>query len=301
MRLSEWLPTWLETWCAQLRPTTLESYQDITSRYLVPALGEIPLEDLTPEHIQGLLNTQLLVGHERTAQLTYTILSTALKRAVRSRHVGFNPCEWLDKPSHRTADVHALTLEEEGRFRSAGPPDTYWAAIALALLAGLRRGEVIALQWRDVDLKGRVLHVRRNAVLVENKLVVGPPKSRAGFRTVPLCDTLADALSAQRVACLGKGRASPARPVVPGRSGGLLTPSTFRTHNKQVAAMAAVQDVTIHGLRHTFATRCLQRGLSLKSLQYILGHSSMTLTADLYAHCQLDHIVSEFNDICAQM
>lgn len=266
MVYADWLQTWLGTWCAQLRPKTRESYQDITSRIIVPSIGGIRLEDLTPEDLQPILSAQLRAGHSRQAQLVYTVLHASLRRAVRSRQLRDNPCDLIDKPSHHQQPTRALTEDEERRFAAAAGGGPYWPALALMLYAGLRRGECIALTWADVDFAAEVIRVHRSAVLIGGKLTVGQPKSSAGERIVPMCPALALALRAQREQLFARGLAARACPVVPGRDGGLIGPTCLRAHCAAAARRAGIPPITLHGLRHTFATRVYQLGLDVKSL-----------------------------------
>ena len=289
MTLSEWCAQWLELYVRrQRKPKTLEGYSSTLRLHVLPALGGAALEQLTPEDVQQVINGLLDRCMSRTAQVVYTVLHCALARAVRSGHIARNVVGLIDKPSHVVRHGQAWNVEDQRLFVAAASGHRLWPAFALMLYAGLRRGEVLALTWPAIDLPGKVIHVRASSVRLKGGMVTGSPKSRAGVRDVPILPPLAAALRAHR-------RAAPW-----GASMAPVSDCTLSCTFARLQQAAGVSvPITLHGLRHTFATRSLQAGVSPKSLQYVLGHSSMALTVDLYSHAQFDHVAAEFASVAS--
>lgn len=264
MTVNEWYALYLSTYKTDLRPRTRAEYERLFASYLAPVIGSVELSELTPELCQSAINGAAAHGG-RTAQAVHALLRATLRRAVRSRLILWSPLEALDAPRHVPQPGRALTGEH---YEAACDIARDELGVALALHAGLRRGELLALTWRDVDLARGVLHVHAQLVQAGQ---IAPPKSAAGVRDVPISPELAPLLRASRQL---RGR------VVP-----ICAPTLARRWR------AAQRDAGIpeplyrlHDLRHTYASRLLMAGLPLKVLQYTLGHASMELTANTYCH-----------------
>lgn len=282
MNVSQWLDKWLEVYKVRAcRPKTIEGYR-VLIEHAAAAIGGVELDQLTPEDVQSAINAQLDAGNERQAQALFVLLDQALKRAIKSRIIAANPCDLLDKPRHEQQHGRAISAEELAQLLPDAQASPYWTAIALALYAGLRRGEVAALRWSDVDLQEGILRIRSTLVRVDHQLQIGPPKSAAGVRCVPIAADLAPVLRAAR-------RAQPFGRVCP------FAPETIGRAWKRVQIAAGGDPVyTFHDLRHTCATRWINRGMIPKHAQYLLGHASLSLTVDLYAHHDFSAIREDF-------
>lgn len=295
MLFCSWFDAWINVWCRRLRPTTLASYKSLYRLYLQPFWADKALESITPEDVQIAVDRALDAGHGRTAELLYDVLRACFRRAVRVRHLEHSPVDGVDSPAFTRKIVSALSDEVLHVFCAEAVKQPLWPAYALMLFAGLRRGEVIALRWRDVDLPN-VLHIRQNAVSVDGCLQLGAPKSVAGLRDVPMIDPLPEILRARRVAALRTGCAGADRPViVSSATGGMVTPSGLQSGLRRMQrAVPALKGVTLHALRHTYATRLQEQGLNIKSLQYVLGHSSSRLTLDTYCTARYNSVEADF-------
>lgn len=283
--VGEWLETWLNEYKKpKLRPTTWESYQGLVSRYIAPALGRIPLKDLRPEHLQKLYNDILAKGlSPRTARHVYVVLHQALKRAVKNRLISVNVSELTEPPKLKPRKIRELTPDEEAKFLSVLEQDRLGAAFLTLIGAGLRRGELLALRWQDVDLENAVLHVRNNLVQTKQGLILQPPKSEKSVRSIAMPEVLAQVLRRHKEAMAEEGNYSPERPVFCTRKGTWLLPRNLNRKFYQLCKRAGIS-ANLHALRHTFATRLLEHGVDLKVVQEILGHSQIAITADTYAH-----------------
>lgn len=292
MLVGDYMTTWLRTWCGNLRPTTVAGYRDINRLYITPLLGDLELEAVTPEDIQTAVSL-VAEQHGRTAELLLDVLRAALKRAVLTRRIPWNPADACFAPKFARRRVNALTREEEAVFVSAASQVPMWPAIALMLYAGLRRGEVIALRWGDVDLRAGMLSITRSAVQISGALHVGPPKSDAGVRCVPVSPELADVLRKHRRAAMRAGRAGAACPVVASPSGGMVTPAGIYSALRRLEEVTGVH-AHPHRLRHTYCTDAAEQGVPVKSLQYAMGHSSSSLTLDTYTTLRYNSIRADF-------
>lgn len=268
MTYEEWFDLYLRLYKRNLKPKTLESYARLQG-LLAPILGALDLEAITPDHIQAALILVEDQAGSRQAQLAYALMHATLRRAVRSRHLAFNPADAVDKPEHETTPGRAISGEDWATLRPVISSDL---ALALLAYAGLRRGECLGLQWGDVDLGAGLLHIRRQRLRVAGQLIDQPTKSRAGCRSVPID---AELLPLLRSAF----RLDRARHVVS------CSPETLRRRWQRLQLDAGIrQPYRLHDLRHTYATRLVTAGCNLKVLQYMVGHSSFDLTVQTYTH-----------------
>lgn len=277
MDYSTWYTEYLKTYKRDLKPKTRESYAYLHAAFIAPIIGAIPLEDITPEDIQRTINAAADHGG-RTAQLTYTLLHAVLRRAARSRRIGFNPADAIDKPTHSAACGRVLTAGEYNSLFDAIKNDL---GLSLAVLAGLRRGEICGLQWRDVDLIHNVLHISRSRVRAGGQINVGTPKSAAGIRDIPILPQLAVLLrSAYQL--------RPTAYVYP------YAPEHLNRVWRAIQRDAQItQPYRLHDLRHTFVTRILAAGCKPIIAQYIAGHSTLDLTLRVYTHVNADMAAQE--------
>lgn len=290
MQTREWLELWLETYkVRKIRAKTQESYRRVLDAYILPPIGGIELEDLTPENCQHVINAVIDRGFTRQAQIVYTLMHAAFERAVRSGRLDKSPMATLDKPEHVQKHGRAMTPSDLACVLEHAGDCPYWPALAVMLYAGLRRGEVLALTWGDIDLHQGVIHVRRNAVRVDGQLAVGPPKSSAGIRDVPISHVLRPIL---RVA----HRRTPWGRLCS------CSPETIAKHWRQLQQRAGIaQPYTLHDLRHTCATVWVANGMVPKHAQYLLGHATLALTVDLYAHHDWASISADFARVDASV
>lgn len=236
--------------------------------------GSVPAEDLTAAEIQSFLND---LGKQafsrRSVQLHRDIISMTFDDAILQGVLRVNPCAAVSLPRGLPSSRREMPDEatvDTVRARTDAP----FALFALiCLYAGLRRGEVLALRWEDVDLENRLIYVSRSVEYVGNDARVKAPKTAAGTRTVPLLDPLAEILPPPGAGLIfpGKDDETP------------LTKSAFRKRwLKYCDAIGC--EVTAHQLRHGFATILYEAGVRDKDAQELLGHASIQVTRDVYTH-----------------
>lgn len=292
LTVGEWLDTWLDDYKKpRLRQLVWESYEVIVRCHLKPAIGSLPLKDLRPEHLQRLYNEKFASGlSPSTLKHIHLVIHGALQQALKNQLVVRNVSEATTLPRGERKDIRALSPEEEDRFLEVLGEDRLGPAFITLLGTGLRRGELLALRWQDVDLTEGVIHVRRDMVRTKQKgLVFQEPKTAKSRRSIPLPDDVVTALKSHKIRqAQEKLLAGPAY-----RDNGLVfcteigTPIEPRNFNRkfyQLRKKAGIEDVNLHALRHTYATRLLEKGVSLKVVQELLGHSKYDMTANVYSH-----------------
>lgn len=282
MTVQEWIEAYIDLLRPELAPRTIEQYADLARRYILPAVGKMPLDALRPLAVAQLLAPVSAV-HPRTAQLVHRLLSAACKRAVAYGLLPVSPMEAIAAPRHRRAAPRWLDAETARALLTRTVGSRWHIAWSLALCLGLRRGELAGLRWGDVDLDRRQLVVAQQIQLIDGHLVSCPPKSEAGKRQLPLPPSLA--------AELAMWRRTQRAPIGPDcyvlschADGGPVTPAAIGHALKRDMEKAGLAPINLHGLRHTMATMAVAQGVHLRVLQALLGHSSISITADTYSH-----------------
>jgi len=292
--VARWLSTWLTLRSPALADRTVADYQGYITNHLAPALGHIPLTDLAPIDID-LTISRIAADHPRTAQLAYTVLSAAMRRAVDLELLIRNPCAAVPKPIVRARSARYWPSDTARRYLDAATTDRLYALWAVALSCGLRRGELLGLRWSDVHLSspGGVLRVRQQLIDISGNIILAPPKSDAGVRDIPISPSvvriLIDHRRAQLADKLAAGKSWQSSPIaidlVFRRPDGLpIYPRALARYHRRQCAAADVPYINLHGLRHTMATIAIANGTPLTVLQHILGHSSIQVTSDIYGH-----------------
>jgi integrase len=324
MPLGKYLDYWLTTVAPErFKPSTLGSYAPITRVYIVPALGRKPLNRLTPADVRRFLagfktgcmccargldakrpeekRECCAVGRcckrlpsARTVQYAHAVLRSALQNAVREELLARNVARLVERPAVPHKEVQPLTGPEARRLLRAARDHRLYPLWHLLISTGLRRGEVLALTWDDIDLETRQLRVRRNLQRVNGHLIFGTPKTARSRRTIALPTSCVARLrqhqerQAQVRADAGADWCplddQPERLVFTSLTG---TPLDPRNLNRSLAALckrANLRPVRVHDLRHTAASLMLAEGVAVRTIMETLGHSTITMTLDTYAH-----------------
>ena len=285
MTYAEWHEQYLAIYRRNLAVKTLDSYHRI-HQLIAPILGGIPLEDITPDRIQQAINAVTDRAGSRQAQIAYALIHASLQRAMRSGHISRNPADMIDKPEHEATPGRAITGDDWATLR---PIINSTLPYALMGLAGLRRGECLALCWGDVDITKGVLHIRRSLVRVHHQLIMQKPKSKAGIRDVPIAPELLTLLR-------------PAYRFVPEQRVVDLAPETLAHHwHADQLEVGIQQPYRLHDLRHTYATRMALAGCNMRILQYMIGHADYTLTMQTYTHIGPEDALEEVAKITEKL
>ena len=288
--VSKYLKKWLDMKHQKVRPRTIEFY-DLQIRHLDKLIGSIPLQRLSPLHIEGAYNKLTQDVSPAMAAGAHRTLRAALNQAVKWHLIAVNPVAAVDPPRATRPVVVPMTPEQVGAFLEAAAKTSLYSLYLAAILTGLRRGELLALQWSDVDLKGETIAVRRTLTRGGSKPVFSPTKTRSGHRIVEISGVLVSVLQdhrrKQKEQRLSVGPIWQENNLVwPNERGQAMTPSVLHRHFKALLKAVKLPTSTrFHDLRHTHASLLLASGTtSLKLIQERLGHSSITITADTYSH-----------------
>ena len=292
MTFGNWLDHWYRTYVQpNIRPGTRENYEHRIYNHITPYLGGIPLNKLTQSdllrfysHLKSAGRKQYAdkLGKElsdRMVRTCHALIKAALQKAADEKLIYSNPAVGCKLPPQRPKEMQVLTPEEMQRFLIQAKYDGYYEIFLVALATGLRRGELLALQWNDLDLKTRELRIRRTVRRTEGKLLISEPKTDAGFRTLLLPPSVVRVLEAYNETI--QSRWMFPSPVVEDAP---RDPSTLAAKMKLVLQRAGCKIVRFHDMRHTFATEALEHGMDVKTLSAIIGHVSAATTLNVYTH-----------------
>lgn len=300
---------YFEEWMKSREGTVRGSTQCSTASRAAHALEEIGREKVREIERRRLLMLRESLTERGLSSATVNAIMMTLKAVFRSAIVDGiiqkNPCEGI-KPLRRTEPeardtIHrALTVEEQRAFSAASEGEWYCELIRFLLLTGCRVGEALALSWADVDQKAGVLHIRRTLTRArDGSIQIGSDtKTKAGRRDIPLTPAIREELKRQRQKCMDVfGGVEPLGLVFVTMSGKRGRADVVRDAVLRACKAAGVEPIGIHGLRDTFATRAIEQGMTPQTLKAILGHSSLAMTMDLYAHVLPDTKAAEMGKI----
>jgi integrase len=291
--LGEWLDRWPNDYMRppRVRQTTWEQYEYAARCHIKPVLGGIKLRKLLPAYIQKLYRTKIEEGRSpQTVKIMHVVLHESLDQAVKEGLILRNPTEATTPPRVTRPEIRVLQEEEMTRLLEIAARTRLYAAVLVLLGTGLRRGEVLGLKWSDVDLEAGTLTVNRSLVHTRRGPAEHEPKTAKGRRTVPIPGEALKALKAWRIRQaeerlrLGSGYRNEGW-VFATKIGTPVYPKNFHRYFKWLLAKAGLpEDITIHTLRHTYATMLLKAGEHPKVVQELLGHASIVMTLDTYTH-----------------
>jgi integrase len=288
----EFLERWLRDAVApSVRALTLEQCQQHTRLYLVPAFGQRLLPKLYPPDIQHFIAERLSLGlSPRTVRISLFVLSRALAQAVKWNLIARNPVDAVDLPRADRPEVKTFSEAEARALLAAIKGDAVEPAYLLALLCGLRRGELLALRWEDLDFDAGTLAVHRALERIGKRLEFVEPKSRNGRRVLPLPQPVLKALKAHRsrqsAMRLALGRDYEDHGLIlPNAIGRPLEPRAFNRQFKTALARAGLPStLRLHDCRHFTATFMIADGADVRTVAGLLGHADPSLTVRTYAH-----------------
>ena len=291
--MKDFLSDWLENIALpRVREATFEGYKGIIEYYLLPAIGSERLCDLRPEHIQRFYGSLQRKGlSARTVRYAHSVLSSALNHAEMLGMIFQNPCKKCQLPKKHQTEMKYFTPEQVRQFLTAAKESKLYALFALAIETGMRPGEYLALQWKDIDFDNMSLSVRRT-VKVKNGggFYFSTPKTAKSNRPLTLSAELIAALKAHRIEQLeAKMQIRDVYQdnglVFPNEIGNpLLIGNLRKRYFDRIASKADLEKIRLYDLRHTSATMLLSEGEHPKVVAERLGHASTNLTLDVYSH-----------------
>jgi integrase len=292
LRLGPYLERWLsETLAPKVEsPNTLSNYRCIVHQHLIPALGSKRLRDLTPDDVDTLIRLKF------EAKLSYStvlrikmILQRALRHAERYGYVTRNVAQYVDLPRKPQRQGRSLTLEQAAALLEVAKGERLEAVIVTGLMLGLRPGELLGLQWSDIDFHAGTLTVCRSLKRENNKLLLGSTKTLTSNRTIDMPSIVASALRQHRIRQhrerLSAGAAwRDADLVFSTEVGTFIDPSNLRRSFSQMTQRAGIGHWHPHELRHSAASLLSADGVPIEQIADLLGHTSIRMTSMVYRH-----------------
>ena len=291
MIVDAWFDYWIGIKKQTVRPNTVRNYTDRYERNIKGVIGNKLLTEVKPLHCQMVFSKMAEEGYRTSTIYQARIaLFNMLEFAKENDVIINNPCKKsvksdMGKPS---AKKEALTKDVQRKFLEAVVGYSYENQYRFVLQTGLRTGELIGLKWSDIDFEEKTLKIERSMEYRYSvgEWRIGPPKSKSGYRTIPITEEAIRILNNQR-------EKNSKLKIVPMewmdfvflcRNGTPVKNSTYDTGLFKYCDRIGIPRFSMHVLRHTFATRCIEGGMKPKTLQKILGHSNIGITMNLYVH-----------------
>ena len=291
--VATWLRTWYELYAKpNVRTATADRYELMIEAYTIPRIGNIKLPKLTTRHLQKLYkelleNGRIHIGRDQNKGLSTTtvhsvhlMLHCALERAVKERLIPRNPCEDCIVPKPRKLDMKILPPEHMKVYLDAANARGLLPMFYLELVSGLRKGELVALRWDDLDIQQRTISVSKQYVRnPDGSLELTRPKTENSVRLVSIPQTAVDLLIQEHAKHPDSSYMFPS-PL----TGKMYHPDSVVNLHKKILKDAGLEYIRFHDLRHTFATIALQNGIDVKTVSSMLGHFDAGFTLRTYTH-----------------
>ncbi len=292
------LTIWMKINRIRLKKSTLAKYQNIIDKHLKKDLGSTPIYNLNSEIINEYLTQKKENGRldgkgglsSSYVKSMMLIINSCIQFASAE---GF--CKPLKspiyKPLNEKKELRILNYEEQQKLECFLLTDVTPTKIGvlLSLYSGLRIGEICALKWTDIDISNAVIYVKNTVSRIHNdpenssngsRLIIDSPKTPSSFRMIPI--------SSKIIPILEKAKKNANYEYVVASSNSFVSPRTYEYRFHKILEDSNISHINYHAIRHTFATRCVEQGVDIKSLSEILGHSSVSITMNTYVHSSIE-------------
>lgn len=291
--MAELLEEWLNTIQNHVKESTMAKYQYYVRKHIIPEMGHILLSDLSSDDIEQFKNQKLTAERRdkkgglspKTVTDMLSVLKLALAYGEEKKYLFAGQIK-IRNPRQNKPHINILTVEEQRILLEhvLNQEDTAYLGIVIALYTSLRIGEICALRWEDIDLVHDTLHVCRTIMRITNydsartektKIIIETPKTECSNRLIPIPEFLKKYLS--------HFQKDDSHYVITGKQS-FMEPRNYYRKYKRIMKECNLVQFNFHALRHTFATRCIEKEFDVKSLSEILGHADVSITMQRYAH-----------------
>lgn len=294
-----WLNNWLSTKREYIKEATFANYQQAIDTHILPALGTIPLAELTEQKLQEVTLYWLKEGRcdgqgglsERTVRGFIMLIKLSLKSAVKAGYLPSRDFEILYPKKNNSEQIQTLSKQEQAIltqyiYLHLTPKNL---GILFCLHTGLRIGELCALQWKDINFENKTVTISKTLQRIftrnksgkgSTKIIITTPKTKNSVRTVPISSLLYPVLKHMQ-------SNNPEIYLLTGKKT-CTEPRTYRDYYNRLLKKLEIPHIHFHGLRHTFATRLIENGADYKTVSELLGHASVNITLNLYVHPQME-------------
>lgn len=310
----DWIWDWLSYKKDYIKESTYANYSNIISNHIAPDLGKYYLKDLNNKIIQEFLLNKYKIGRidnsgglsTKTIRDIVAIIKSSLKSAMKEGLIQNLSLDFIYPKTNAKDKIYTLSKQSQDKLITyiLKNQTIKNLGILLTLYSGIRIGELCALQWKDIDFKGNILHINKTLQRVyikdkqdnKSKIIITNPKTHNAEREIPLNKEFAKELYKFKtnsddyiLSCSKKW----------------VEPRTYRRFFERVLTESKAEKINFHGLRHTFATNCIKLGVDYKTVSELLGHATVNITLNLYVHPQMsqkkkciDLICKKFLEIC---
>lgn len=304
MMVDAWFEYWIDVKKKTVRPNTVRNYTERYNKNIQKIIGRKILTEVKPIHCQKIFTDMAEEGYKTsTIYQTRIALFNMLEFAKENEVILSNPCKKsvksdMGKPSQKK---EALTIDVQKKFIEYAKGQSYENQFRFILQTGLRTGELVGLKWEDIDFSKKAIRIQRSMDYRYSvgEWRIGEPKSKAGYRTIPLTDEAIRILTEQKEKNknIKKIQEEWSEFIFLSRKGEPVKNSAYDTALFKICDKAKINRFSMHVLRHTFATRCIEGGMMPKTLQKILGHSNIGITMNLYVHITEDEKQKEIDKV----
>jgi len=291
--VAEWVNTWFELYSEpHVRESTALYYQSMIKYHVIPYIGEIKLRKLTAMDVQKLYRDLADHGRVREAQKktqpglsstgvrgVHMMLHNCLDQAVKERLIAFNPTEACKIPKIQKKEMKVLQPDDVSKYLKAAEKRGVLAMFYLELSTGIRKGELTALLWSDLDIEKKTISVSKQAYYNGGEVKIIRPKTANSIRKISIAQEVVDLLVEEHKKHPDSEAMFPST-----RTGEMFFPDSVVNLHKKILKDAGLEHFRFHDLRHTFATLALQNGVDVKTVSSMLGHYNAGFTLTTYAH-----------------
>lgn len=291
MTVKEWIAKWMELYITPyIEETTRVGYKTKLKCYIHPMLGDIKIKSLRAEHIQRMVNDMLAKGlSPKNIRDTYNIVNASMKKAVALKEILYNPCEGVELPKQKKYRAKVYDTKTIHEILDIAKGSDIYLAILILTTVGLRRGELLALRWENIDFDKQIIKVRENMVRGEDGFILKAPKTEAGIRDIhigkDLVEILKEAHTQYKVDRMRYGLGfQDLGFVIRQEDGSPLHPDSMTRKWIRFIKANDLPQIRLHDLRHSNATALIRAGVSPKVVSERLGHADVSITLSTYTH-----------------